>query len=42
MHLNNAMNVNTGNLDLNKLNSSLSSAGTSLGALSANLLNAGT
>ena len=41
-HLSNALNVNTGALDLSKLNASLKSAGTDLGTLSANLLKAGT
>ena len=40
-HLNNAFNVKTGNLDLNKLNMSLNNAGANLGTLSANLLKAG-
>lgn len=41
MHLNNAFNVKTGNLDLGKLDASLKSSGQSLGQLSANLLKAG-
>ena len=42
MHLNNAFNVKTGNLDLGKLDASLKSSGQSLGQLSSNLLKAGT
>ena len=41
MHLNNAFNVKTGNLDLGKLDASLKSSGQNLGQLSANLLKAG-
>lgn len=40
--LQNAMNVDTGKLDLTKLITSLNSAGTSIGQLSTKLLNAGT
>ena len=40
-HLINAFNVKTGNLDLNRLDASLKSAGQSLGGLSTNLLKAG-
>lgn len=40
-HMSAAFDVKTGNLDLNKLNASLKSANTSLGALSADLLKAG-
>jgi hypothetical protein len=42
MHLNNAFNVKTGNLDLGRLDASLKSSGQSLGQLSSNLLKAGT
>lgn len=40
-HMINAFNVKTGNLDLNKLNTSLKQSGQSLGQLSSNLLKAG-
>ena len=40
--LQNAVNVNTGKLDLNKFNSSLQSAGTNVASLGSKLLNAGT
>ena len=42
IHLNNAFNANTGNFDLSKLDKSLSKSKTSVGELSAQLLNAGT
>lgn len=42
MHLNNAFNMKTGNLDLGRLDASLKSSGQNLGQLSANLLKAGT
>ena len=42
MHLQNAMNVNTGKLDLTKLNFSLKQAGTSITDLSAKLVASGT
>lgn len=41
VHLNNAFNVKTGNLDLNKLNTSLTQSGQSLTQLSGKLLGAG-
>lgn len=41
-HLNNAYNKNTGNYDLSKLNASLTKAKTSISALSADLVKAGT
>lgn len=41
IHLNNAFNVKTGNLDLNKLNTSLTQSGQSLSQLSGKLLGAG-
>ena len=40
-HLSNAFNINTGNLNLNKLNSSLKASGQSLSTLSSGLLGAG-
>jgi len=41
MHLNNAFNIKTGNLDLSKLNSSLKASGTSLTQLTASFKDAG-
>ena len=41
MHLNNAFDTRTGNLDLSKLNASLKSSGTSLSQLTANFSSAG-
>jgi hypothetical protein len=41
VHLQNALNVNTGKLDLTKLNTSLRSAGTSLKQLTSSLTAAG-
>ena len=41
MHLENAVNVNTGKLDLGKFNASLKAAGSDLSTLSANLRNVG-
>lgn len=41
MHLGNAMNVNTGNLDLSKLQKSLSQSGQSLTSLTSDLMKAG-
>jgi hypothetical protein len=40
-HINNALDANTGNLDLSKLNASLKASGTDLATLSSNLLKAG-
>ena len=42
VHLQNAVNVNTGKLNLNALNTSLKQSGTSLNQLAMNLQNAGT